>query len=188
MTIFKSEYQKWTAIFGLLFLLAYLFQDFLWEKMWIWWFLLIAIFAVVFIAIFVIGLIKKDKNVIPVLCGLLVIVTLAEILKSETFKSQKILYATLHDDLSVINLTLRKNNTFEVTVVTLFSNQSFIGKYKLINDKIIFLDKPDDNDFIPDTLTIDKDKIILKFDKDKKPVADFANYFDISLNQLKNSR
>ena len=94
----------------------------------------------------------------------------------------------MHDDLSVINLTLRRNNTFEVSVATIFSSQNFNGKYKLIDDKIIFLDKPYDNEFIPDTLTIDKDKIILKFDKDMKPVTDFATYFDINLNKLKNSR
>jgi hypothetical protein len=87
----------------------------------------------------------------------------------------------------VINLTLRKNNTFEVSIATIFSEHNFKGKYKLINDKIIFLDKPYDNNFIPDTVSISNDKIILKFDKDNNPVTDFATYFNITKNILKNS-
>ena len=188
MTAFKSQFQKWATIFGVGFLLTYLFQDFLWEKIWVWWFLLIVFFATAFIITFIVGLIKKDKRVIPIFFGILVVVALTEILESETFKSQKILQATLHDDASVINLTLRKNNTFELNSATVFSNQSFKGKYKLINDKIVFLDKPYDNDFIPDTITIYKDKIILRFDKDNKPITEFASYFKVTSNQLQNSR
>ena len=150
-----------------------------------WSFLLMILLGVVFIVIFVVALFKKDKKVIPILLVVVVVICATEILKSETFKSPKVLQATLHDDRSAINLTLRKNNTFEVSVATIFSNQNFNGKYKIINDKIIFLDKPYDNDFIPDTLTIRNDKIILRFDKNNKPITDFATYFDITQNQLK---
>ena len=124
----KSKYQKWAAIFGLFFLLSYLFQDQLWEKMWIWWFLLIILLALIFILIFVTGLIKKDKKVIPILFVVLIVIAVIEILKSETFKSEKVLHATLHDDRSAINLTLRRNNTFEVSISTMFSTQNFTGK------------------------------------------------------------
>lgn len=137
-----------------------------------------------FIIIFIAALFKKDKKVIPVLIVVVLVICVTEILKSETFKSPKLLEATLHDDLSVINLTLRKNNTFEVSVATIFSSQYFTGKYKIMDDKIIFLDKPYDNDFIPDTLTISGNKIILKFDKNHKPITDFATYFDITQNHL----
>jgi len=188
MTAFKSKFQKWAVIFGLLFSLSYLFQDFLWEKMWVWSFLLMVLFAVIFIIIFFVGLIKKDKRVIPILIGVSVVIAVTEISKSEIFKSEKILQATLHDDLSVINLTLRKNNTFEVSSATIFNDQNFKGKYKLLNDKIIFLDKPYDNNFIPDTVTINTNKIILRFDQDNQPVTDFATYFDITENHLQNSR
>jgi len=137
-----------------------------------------------FIIIFIAALFKKDKKVIPVLIVVVLAICVTEILKSETFKSPKLLEATLHDDLSVINLRLRKNNTFEVSVATIFSSRDFYGKYKVADDKIIFLDKPYDNDFIPDTLTIRNDKIILRFDKNDKPITDFATYFDITQNQL----
>ena len=149
---------------------------------------MISCFAITFIIIFIIGLIKKDKRVIPIFFGILVVVAITEILKSETFKSKKILEASLNDDLSVINLTLRKNSTFEINSSTIFSNQRFSGKYKLLNDKIIFLDKHYDNNFIPDTLTIVKDKIILKFDKDNKPITEFAMYFKVMKNKLQNIR
>jgi hypothetical protein len=141
--------------------------------------------GVVFIVIFVVGLFKKDKKVIPILLVVVIVICATEILKSEIFKSPKVLQATLHDDRSAINLTLRKNSTFEVSVATMFSSRDFNGKYKIINDKIIFLDKPYDNDFIPDTLTIRNDKIILRFDKNNNPITDFATYFDITQNQLK---
>lgn len=140
--------------------------------------------AVFVIIISILALFKKDNKVIPVLLAVVAIIGVIELLKSETFKSPKVLDATLHDDRSVINLTLRKNNTFEVSVATIFSSRDFNGKYKLINDKIIFLDKPYDNDFIPDTLTIRNDKIILRFDKNNEPITDFATYFDITQNQL----
>ena len=185
MTIFKSKFQKWAVIFGLIFLLSYLFQDFLWEKFWVGSFLLAMLLAVIFIVIFIVGLFKKDKKVIPILILVVVVISATEILKTETFKSPKVLRATLLDDRSAINLTLRKNNTFEVSVATIFSDQHFTGKYKILNDKIIFLDKPYDNDFIPDTLTIFDDKIILRFDRNNKPITDFATYFEINQNRLK---
>jgi len=188
MTAFKSKFQKRTVIFGLLFLLTYLFQDFLWEQMWIWSFLLMVLPGLVLIIIFVAGLIKKDKKVIPVFIGVVVVITSAEVLKSETFKSEKILEASLYDDLSVINLTLRKNNTFEINSATMFGNQNFNGKYKLANDKIIFPDKHYNNNFIPDTLTIIKDKIFFKFDKDNKSITEFATCFKVTKNKLQNSR
>ena len=184
----KNKFPKKAIIFGLLFLLTYLFQDFLWEKMWILSFFLMALFALIFIIIFVDGFLKKDKRIILIFIGVLFVISITELFKSEIFKSEIVLQATLHDDLSGINLTLRKNNTFEVGAATAFSYQSFKGRYKLINDKIIFLDKPYENDFIPDTVTIYKDKIFLRFDKNNKPISDFATYFKIDQNQLKNSR
>ena len=69
----------------------------------------------------------------------------------------------------------------------MFSEQNFKGNYNLVYNKIIFLDKPYDNNFIPDTVTIYNDKIILGFDKESKPITDFATYFDITQNELKNS-
>lgn len=88
------------------------------------------------------------------------------------------------DDLSAIHLTLREDNSFEVVSSTVFTEQIFKGKYQLLGDKIIFEDRPYDNDFIPDTLIIIGDKIVFKFDKNGKPITDFASYFDIKRNKI----
>ncbi len=187
MTAFKSKFQKWTIILGTLYLLTYLFQDFFYDRIWVLSFFLMLVFAIAFIVVSIVGIIKMDKSVIPILSIIMATVAVTEILKSETFKSDKILYATLHDDRSAINLTLRKNKTFEVNVVSMFSEQNFKGNYNLVDNKIVFLDKPYDNNFMPDTVTIYNDKIILGFDKEKKPITDFGTYFDITQNELKNS-
>lgn len=143
------------------------------------------LFGLLLIFLFTIAILKRDKSVIPILIFIILTILVTEIFKSEIFKSQKVLVAVLNDDLCKTYLTLRKNNTFEIDAVTIFSDQKFKGKYKLINDKIIFLDKPYDNDFIPDTMTILKDKIILRFKNNGEPVIDFATYFDIEQNNLR---
>jgi hypothetical protein len=129
----------------------------------------------------------KRKNkwlIIAIFCIIGAAIGINELLDSESFKSEKVLKASLKDDLSAIHLILRKDNTFEVTVNTLFSDKTFNGNYKLLKDMIVFLDRPYDNDKIPDTVTILKDKIILKFEKNGEPNTDFANYFTIRLNRL----
>ena len=185
MTAFKSSYLKWTIIFGALLLLTYLFQDILYKRIWLFSSLFTLLFAIAFILIVVIGLIKKHKEILPVLIIIIIAVITTETLRSELFKSDKVLYAILKDDLSNINLTLRKNKTFEVKVVTILSEQNYKGKYKLLNNRIIFIEKDFYNVFIPDTLSIYNDKIILHFDKENKPITDFATYFDITQNKLK---
>ncbi len=59
------------------------------------------------------------------------------------------------------------------------------GKYKVEKNKIIFLDKPYDNDFIPDTIYIFDDKIIMELDSLGKPIIKQANHFLIKRNELK---
>ena len=176
----------WYIICGGLFLLTYFGQDILYEEIWLYSMLLLLLFAIAFIAVFTLALAKKDMRVIPVLIIILTIISINEILTSEILKSEKVLQAILHDDRSAINLTLRKNATFEVNSVTMFSQQNFKGKYKLQRDKIIFLNKPYDNNLIPDTVTIVNNRIILKFNDDNQPVTDFATYFDITQNELAN--
>jgi hypothetical protein len=102
----------------------------------------------------------------------------------EHFKSPTVLEAWLKDDLSGLRLNLRKNGRFEMVVQTLFSEETFEGQYRLEGDKIIFLDRPYDNDFIPDTLTIWQDKLILTFEADGQPDLGFARYFQIQKNTI----
>lgn len=90
------------------------------------------------------------------------------------------------DDLSAIHLTLRANNTFEMVSSNMFYDDVYKGEYHILDNKIIFKDERYPNDFIPDTVTIIEDKIIIRFDEKGNPVKDFATYFDIKKNLINN--
>ena len=187
MTDKTNKYYKLTLVFGLLFIATYFLNDYLYEKFWVFSLLPLGLFGLVFLVFFILTITQKNKR--GILIGILIIGTVfvTELFCSELFKSKKILEATLMDDLSAINLTLRANNTFEVVSSTMFSEQTFKGDYKLSNNKIVFKDRPYDNDFIPDTLVIVGDKIICRFDKNGNAVTDFATYFVIKKNETKNA-
>ncbi|RZK56230.1 MAG: hypothetical protein EOO91_12545 [Pedobacter sp.] len=174
-----------TLILGLLFWATYFFSDFLFEKLWIIYLLPLIGFGLGFFIFFVLTIVQKDKK--GILIGVFIIgaVALTEFLGSEVFKSKKILEATLMDDRSAIRLTLREDNKFEIVSETIASTQIFKGQYMLVNNKIIFKDRPYDNNFIPDTLTIIGNKIIRHFDKSGRPITQFATYFDINKNEIK---
>jgi len=104
---------------------------------------------------------------------------------SELFKSKKELDSSLIDDLSRIDLILRENGRFETNSSSLFGTTvSIRGKYLIKNDTIIFLDKPYTNDFIPDTVVIDRDKNAIFFNKKENGefsrTKSFVNYFEIN--------
>lgn len=170
--------QYWpTVISGTTLLSLYLFFDYLFSTFWILITILFSISAIVFVFFFVKTIIGKNRKGI---------ILTNEICQSELFKSKILLEASLIDDLAGIHLTLRKGNKFDVVSSTLFVDKKFVGTYQLIGNKIIFNDRPYDNKFIPDTLTIIEDKIILRFDKNGKPIASFADFFQIKKNKLKN--
>jgi hypothetical protein len=186
MTVFKSKYQMWALIVGLPLLTLYIFPNFFYKKLWVLSAPLFLILAITFSAILVLGLVKRDRHIKTILIFSILAITVTEILKTEIFKSKIILKATLSDELSLIQLTLRKDHSFEMTSFTMFDDTTCRGAYTLHNDKIIFLDKPYDNNFIPDTVTILGDKIILRFDSNGKPITDFATFFSIKQSLLPN--
>ncbi|MCZ8198681.1 MAG: hypothetical protein O9267_13840 [Flavobacterium sp.] len=103
---------------------------------------------------------------------------------SEIFKSKKILNATLIDDQFVYNLKFRENGKCENEINGIFGfQQNFDGEYIMKNDTIIFTKKPYDNDFIPDTLLIDRKLkgIFMEKDKNGNFMKDksFGGYFEI---------
>ena len=83
-----------------------------------------------------------------------------------------------------MNLVLRENNKFELQSYHMFGDEWFKGEYKLQGNKIIFHNKPYDNNFIPDTIVILDDKLILNFDEAGIPNTQFASYFEIKFNGL----
>lgn len=114
------------------------------------------------------------------------IIGIDQLLNSELCKSKILLSAILDDDRSYLELKLRENNDFEVGSYYMFGEDIFKGTYKLEGNKIIFLDKHYNNNFIPDTIYILNDKIIiLRFDKEGNPITGFSCQFDIKMNALK---
>ena len=180
MELLRSKYQQRAVCFGVIFLLTY----FLAETVFSFYLSILAgLTGLIFIIVCLLGLYKRDKGVIGILCLVAGTVMIAEILKSEIFKSQKVLEAVLKDDLSNERLILRKNHTFEIISQTMFSDYKMTGKYKIEKNKIIF----DHNKEIQDTVTLMKDKIILKFDQKGEPNTDFASYYNILVTLLRNS-
>ena len=103
---------------------------------------------------------------------------------SEVFKSKRIMTAILKDDLSHFRLILRKNGNAENQVNGMFGfSKTFHGKFKIENDLIIFSEKPYANDFIPDTLLIDKEQDALFMEKDSngkfRTEKEWLNHFKI---------
>jgi len=176
-----------TLLSGIFLIVSYYLQDFLFSKIWIFYLFPLFIFGLGFIGLYVLAFIRKRIKTIILGGFLLLIFGLLLIYNSEIFKSKVILQATLEDDLSSINLILRENNHFEVNSSTLFTDETFTGVYQIIGNKIIFKDKRYSNDLIPDTVTIIDDKIILHYDSIGKPIADFATYFEIKKNKIKNA-
>lgn len=173
------------AISGTILLGIYLFFDYLFLIFWILITIPFLISVIVFCFYFVKTIIYKNRQ--GIIFGTLIIgiILTIEISKSEFFNSKILLEASLIDDRAGIHLTLRKGNRFEVVSSTPLTDEKFTGTYRLVDDKIIFNDRPYDNEFIPDTVTIIEDKIILRFDKNGKPIASFADYFQIKVNKLK---
>jgi len=153
-------------------------------------FALIYIFTLVYtlIKLFRDG-IKRNKIIFYTHTTGLFLIILFCFYQSELFKSRKILDATLHDDLSNINLVLRKNGKFETISNGIFGyTEKISGRYKNQNDTIIFLNKPYSNNFIPDTVIIDRIDNAIYFNKNSEGEfireKDFLNYFEINLNEI----
>lgn len=182
-----KKYRNLTLSFGCLFLGAYLLEDYLFTRLWFFSFIPLFIFGLLFLIYFILSTIQGNRKGIIIGIIIIGIVCAYELVDSELFKGEKVLEASLLDDLSAIHLTLREGNKFEMVSSTIFTQQTFKGTFQINDNKIIFNDRPYDNEFIPDTLTIIGDKIILRFDEEGNPKTDFANYFEIQKNELKNA-
>lgn len=181
----KLKIHLLTVLIGLLFLGTYFFSDFLSGYLSIFYLIPPFFFGFCSISFFVLAILNKNR--VGIFIGVVIfgIFLSSELLNSEIFKSKRILEATLIDDLSAMRLTLRADKKFEMESSNLFSEKIYKGNYQLIGNKIIFKDKRDDNNFIPDTVSIVGDKIIIRFDKNGQPITDFARYFDIKKNEIK---
>ncbi|WP_339750829.1 hypothetical protein [Algoriphagus aquimarinus] len=187
MTDKNTKYHLFTLGTGTLFLTTYFLQDYLWKIIWFFAVIPLLLLGIAFFVFFVLSMTDRNRKGIIIGIFVLGIISTSELINSEIFKSKKILEATLMDDLSAIHLTLRADNKFEMVSSNMFNEDVYKGNYHTLGNKIIFEDKRYSNDFIPDTLTIIGDKIIVRFDENGNPVEDFATYFDIKKNEIKNA-
>ena len=187
MTSKDRKHSLLTFFVGILFLATYFLRDELWDKIWLFSVIPLTLLGMTFLALFIFTIISKNRKGILIGIAIIGVICLSELITSELFKSKRILEATLMDDLSAIRLTLRADNRFEVVSSNMFDEEVYKGNYSLEKNKIIFKDKRYNNDFIPDTLTILGDKIIIRFDNNGEPITDFATYFDIKKNEIYNA-
>ncbi len=103
---------------------------------------------------------------------------------SELFKSNRILEATLHDDLFSYTLVFRENGKVENHINGFMAfSESIDGTYEMKGDTIIFTQRPYKNDFISNELLIDRQANVLwmhrnqngEFNREKT----FLNYLEI---------
>jgi hypothetical protein len=127
----------------------------------------------------------KQNKIKGIFHGLVILtIILINILQSDFLKSKKILTATLKDDQFYYTLLFRENGSCENHVSGIFGYQEvFHGKYKFQGDTIIFSKKPYDNNFIPDTLLIDRKEKVIFINKDKQgnfsTTKEWLNHFNI---------
>jgi hypothetical protein len=126
------------------------------------------------------------QNKIKVIFHGLVILTniLTIIIQSDLLKSKRILTATLKDDQFYYTLVFRENGSCDNQVSGIFGFQEvFHGIYRFQGDTIIFSKKPYDNNFIPDTLLIDRKEKAIFINKDKEgnfsTTKEWLNHFEI---------
>lgn len=175
-----------SIIISSLFLLGIVFRDYLYYKFWIISHLILLAISIGLILVIFVN-IKKDRKYLIIssasLCIGLLVVLISE---TELVKSKIIFEAVLVDDLSSLTLRLRENNDFELIPITFLGySKPYTGEYKVQDNKIIFLDRPYDSDFIGDTVYIIDKKLIVRFDSRGIPDTSYANYFRIDKNDLK---
>ena len=78
---------------------------------------------------------------------------------SNFWRPDVVMIGVLKDDLYNYQLTFRKEGEVEHEINGMFGYRDVIrGQYKQEGNLLIFIEKPYDNDFLSDTLTIDREK------------------------------
>ena len=127
---------------------------------------------------------KKSKIKLTVHSFIITTILIINLFESELFKSDRIMSAVLYDDLFHYRLIFRENGSVENEAGGAFGySETYYGKYKIVDDLIIFSKKPYDNDFIPDTLLLDKNQSALFIEKDSegkfRTEKKWLNHFEI---------
>ena len=111
---------------------------------------------------------KANKFAVFVHLSFFVIVLCMNLVNFEIFKSKKVLRGTLKDDLFHCTLTFREDGTCENQVSGFMGfEKKYKGNYIMKGDTIIFSVVPYNNDFLPDTLLIDRIQNVIFLNKNK---------------------
>lgn len=172
-----------SAIISVLLVLAVLLEDQLWLATWVFAFIFLGLIGLAWFIFLTTAISKSEWKSFWFLIIALIISVGIYFSRTEYFKSQIILEARLVDDLSSISLILRENQRFEIIPHTWAGSfEKFTGRYQFADDKIIFLDEPYDSDFIPDTLTVFGDKILLHPTL-TEPDTSYVRHFQVILKR-----
>lgn len=103
---------------------------------------------------------------------------------SDLLKSKVVLTAVLKDDLFHYRFVFRENGTVENQINGFMGfSKTIYGRYTFEKELIIFSEKPYENNFIPDTLLLDKKQNAIFITKNKKgefgTEKGWLNYFEI---------
>ncbi|GAB1857538.1 hypothetical protein MHTCC0001_23740 [Flavobacteriaceae bacterium MHTCC 0001] len=106
------------------------------------------------------------------------------LIDSDVFKPDRVLTATLKDDLFRYILVFREDGSCENNIIGFLGfKDKYTGFYKMTGDTIIFNQKPYDNNFIPDTLFIDRAQNAIFLHKDRQgkfyTKKEWLNHFKI---------
>jgi hypothetical protein len=155
-----------------------------------YWFLIIPM-VIVYLISFIVTIIKllkrgikSNKLVFGAHLFLIVFLVTTSLIEADFFKSKIVLKGTLKDDLFYYTLLFREDGTCENNVNGFMGfKESFKGNYKMAGDTIIFIVKPYDNDFIPDTLLYNKKQNAIFLHKNKKgefsTEKEWLNHFEV---------
>lgn len=131
--------------------------------------------------------IKLNKLIFGAHLVFIIFVLTSTLIESEIFKSKTVLSGTLKDDLFYYTLVFREDGTCENKINGFLGfEDKYDGKYKMAGDTIIFIVKPYENNFIPDTLLLDmkQNAIFLNKNKDGKFNTEkgWLNHFELKKN------
>ena len=101
--------------------------------------------------------IRENKVVFGAHLFFIIFILSTSFIESDMFKSKVVLRGVLKDDLCHYTLTLREDGSCENEIQGFLGfKKIYYGNYKMNVNRIIFSKKPYDNDFLPDTLYLDK--------------------------------
>lgn len=174
-----------SLLLGSLFVLTIFYRHELYNYYWIFGYGILLLVTLIQIVLIFLNFKRNKLSFVITVISTIIALGILLVRDSEVFKSKVLFKAHLDGDVNGLTLKLRSDETFEMISSTFMGNgESYIGNYKLEDNKIIFLDRPYATDFVPDTLQILDDKLILNYYSNGKPDTSFANFFQIIENHF----